>query len=147
MLKDRVLTAGDVIGPAARAGPAVGIATGKHGALHLHEAFTLGRRNPGREGEDVVAGMAPQAIFAPAVAGLVPALHEIVVDVGDRGTGELEIDVVALPFARMAGLEGGESGVDAADKGNLGWLSSIDQPDLLVLAIRSMRLIPAGAEA
>src|SRR6202008_5147464 len=96
LIEDRALAARDVEGPATGRRRAVAVASGMHGALDLHRRAAARRRQAGRKRQLIVAGMAPDAVLDVALAGLVPALHEIVVHVGGGGAVDLEIEIVAL---------------------------------------------------
>src|SRR5262249_49810864 len=95
-------------------------------------------------------GAAPRpagSVRCKALAGFVPALSEVVVYVGDCGAREVDIHVVVLAFAGMAGARqrmGIE--VEAADEGALSVLAGVDHPALLMLAIAGRCAVPAHAE-
>ena len=80
-------------------------------------------------------------------AGLVPALHEVVVDVCDCRTADFEIHIVIVFSATMAGRDhrmGIE--IDAADKRTGRFQSSVHEPEFLMLTESRMRAIPANAD-
>ncbi len=148
LLEDRLLAAGDVEDGTVRAGMAVAMPAGHHGALDLHDRLPARGRCARREREIVVADGSPAAVGDRAVAGLVPPLDEVVMHVARRRPGQLGIDVVKLPF--RAGVPRNPVGparrVDPADEGDLGRLAGIDQPALLVVAAGSLVTVPADAE-
>jgi hypothetical protein len=74
-------------------------------------------------------------------------LDEIVMHVGSRRAGNFQIGIVNASATYMSGAHhGARIDVDPADECGLGWLTSIDQPGLLVLAERAMCPVPADAD-
>jgi hypothetical protein len=151
LIADRVLALGDGERPASGRRVARRVGAAPHGARDLHGNRAALWGDPLWKGE-IVAGVdsGPRAVVPPALARLVPALHEVVVDVGDRGPSELDVDVVCVArlAGRMAGLrKGGAVQVDAADEGGLALAARVDEPALLVVAELSGEHVPAGQEA
>ena len=115
--------------------------------LHLGDGGATCRGYLIRKDEVAVGIGSPAAVGGMPFAGLVPALHEIMVDVGDRRTADLEIQVVIVVGAMMArGNHRMRIEVDAADEGAGCLQAGVHQPHLLVLAEAGMRTVPANAD-
>src|SRR6266446_190654 len=117
-------------------------------ALDLHGARSPWLRRTGRERQDVSAVTCPVAVLLLPLAGLVPALDKIVLDVRRRWPDYLDVDIVALATAKMARRsERSGSQINPANKGRFGRPAGIDHPALLVLAESGCRPIPTNPEA
>jgi hypothetical protein len=69
-----------------------------------------------------------------------------VVHVGRRWPGNLDIGIVSVTFG-MTWFSGGSRGqIYPPDKRDLGRLSRVDQPTLLVMQVVSMRAVPTNPE-
>ena len=81
--------------------------------------------------------VAEQPVLPLPLAGLVPALHEIVVHVGCARTGNLKVGVVVLRRSIRgdvaARAESRWPHVHAADEGDLAVMAGIDDPALLMM--------------
>ncbi|MEA3147582.1 MAG: hypothetical protein QOI53_3163, partial [Verrucomicrobiota bacterium] len=88
---------------AVRTWMSIAIAAGMHITLNLHEALAPPLRRARREFQFVVSVVAPCAVGCRALAGFVPALDEIVMHVGCRRSGDLDIDVMTFAFVAVAG--------------------------------------------
>ena len=115
------------------------IAAGIEHALDLHRARPARLAGTVGIGELVAAVARPVAVRRVTLAGLVPALDEIVAHVRRRRPGHLDIDVV------QPHRDAGE--VEAAHEGGLRRLAGIDHPALLMLAEHRRRPVPADLEA
>jgi hypothetical protein len=120
-----------------------------NGALNLHDAFALRRGEARREVHGLASGVAPRAVRRGPLAGLVPALDEVVVDVARGRSADLDIHVVELVIADAVGRHevAPRGQVDPADECDLRLASGIDQPALLMLAVAGLCPVPAGPEA
>ena len=148
LLEDRTLAAGDEEGGAVRGGMVVTVKSGVDRALDLHPALAPGRGGARREDEIGGTVVTPDTVVGRAFAGLVPALHEVVVDVGRRRSGEFQIEVVVRAVDHMRGRdEVSRIEVHAADEGGLGVMPGVKQPALRMLRIAAEGAVPAGAEA
>ena len=78
-----------------------------------------------------------------AFARLVPALDEVVLDIDCGGAGQLNIDVMIVAFAAMAGRDHGVGiEIDAAEKGGPGLLAGVHEPALLMLTKAGFGAVP-----
>ena len=92
--------------------------------------------------------MAPDAIIGHTLAGLVPSLNEVVVNVGCRRPSHFNVKVVVLPLSDVPGHNNRmRVEVDPSDECRFSCLAGVYQPALLVLAIPSMRAIPSDVKA
>ena len=83
-----------------------------------------------------------------SLAGVIPALNQVVMHIDRTGPRQLQIDVVVLALAAMAGRDHRvRIEVDPADEGDLSGLAGVDQPALLMLGIARRRLVPADGDA
>src|SRR5262245_46321216 len=116
-------------------------------ALDLNETGSLCARQELGKGKVIVAVVSPRAIIGSSLTCFVPSLHEVVMYVGPRWSGDLHVGIVDAPTALMTGRDhGARVDIDPAYKNSLRWLARIDQPAFLMLAKGSMRPVPADAE-
>src|SRR5450631_350886 len=95
----------------------VAIAGRVHGTLDLDETFPLLARKARREDQAVIAVVGPDSIISRAFASLVPALDEVVVHVCRRRSRHLDIDIVVVALAYVAGrYDRMRVQIDAADE-------------------------------
>ena len=146
LVEDRSFPGGDVIGIGAGARGAIGVETGGNIPLDLHPARAARRRQPGRKRQPVGGIVAPSAVGQVALAGLVPALDEMVVDVGGSGPGQFDIGIVTSAGVMAGRSERPRGKVDPADKGDLRGMSGIDEPAFLMVQIRPVGAVPPRPE-
>src|SRR6266545_8357701 len=128
------LTVGDGKRSPARSGVGVGVAARMDRSLHLSDRGSTCRRELVRKGEIAIGVGAPPTVRLVPFAGLVPALHKIVVDVCDYRTADLEIHVMVVFSATMAGSNhrvGIE--IDATDKRTGRCQPNVNEPEFLML--------------
>src|SRR5580658_2640315 len=70
--------------------------------LNLNEGIAPPARQPGGKGQVNLAARSPPALCRMTLAGFVPALDEVVMDINRRRTGHFYVDVMVLAFAAMA---------------------------------------------
>jgi hypothetical protein len=112
----------------------VKIPIGMEHPLNLDPAQPSRRRGYRRKRQSVRSAALPVAVHCLALACLVPALDEIVMNVACRRASHFQIDVMVLRRA--------PSDVGATDEGCLRWKAGIGQPALLALAISVNRPVP-----
>jgi hypothetical protein len=145
--EDRPFAGGDVERRRRRSGCAVAVAARVHRALDLDQRRTRIPRDPHRERQLVGALRPAHAVRCEALAAFVPALNEVVVQVGDRGPGDFQVDVVVLAFTGMSRRHQRiRIEIDAADERRLRILAGVDQPALLMLAVAWMPAVPPDIE-
>src|SRR5689334_12042082 len=81
----------------------IDIASLVDGSLDLHDGTPATGRNPGRKGQAGCASRSPAAILGQALAGFVPALYEVMLNVDSRRPRQLDESVVIVPFAFVPG--------------------------------------------
>ena len=137
------LTVGDGKRSATWSGVGVGVAARMDRPLHLGDGGSSRRRYAVWKGEIAISIGSPPTVHFVPFAGLVPALRKVVVDVCDRRTADLEIQVVIVFSATMAGGNhrmGIE--IDATDKRGGRFQPNVDEPEFLMLTESRMRAIP-----
>src|SRR5688500_11573201 len=96
------LTVGDGKRSPAGSGVGVGVAARMDRSLHLSDRGSTCRREPLGKGEIAIGVGAPPTVRLVPFAGLVPALHKVVVDVCDCRPADLESHVVIVFSAAVA---------------------------------------------
>ena len=132
----------------------VPVAARMRGALNLNSGkavFCLCacRRQPDRKSQVFTPAFAPTPISSRALARLVPALHEVVVDICNAGTGQFDADIMVLTDVVLAswGMTGADQRmrieIETPDECRLPMLTRVDKPGLLVLAEPWVSAVPA----
>ena len=103
LLQDGAFSGRDIKWRSPGRGMSVLVAARMQHALDLRGVRSSWLRKTAGEGQSVTTVTCPVPILAVPFAGFVPALDEIVVDVGRGWPGHLNIDIMALAAARMAG--------------------------------------------
>src|SRR5205085_1822460 len=119
-----------------------------NGSLDLDKGIAPRNGNVGRKRQGGLAVRPPSAILGEVLAGLVPALHKVVVDIDGGRTGQFDIDVVVLAFTAMAGRDhrvGIE--IDSPDERRLALVAGIDEPAFLVLAKTGVGTVPPDSNS
>jgi hypothetical protein len=115
-------------------------------SLNLDEAFPAWLGKACREHKLIIGIMAPPPVVESTLARLVPALNEVVVHIGGCWPDNLDVGVVsmALGVTRCPCRPRGE--IYPADERDLGRLTRIDEPTLLVMEVVPVRAIPTSPE-
>ena len=77
------------------------VPTRVHSSLNLDKRLAAPGGNSLRKRKVGVAAVAPFAKGRVALAGFVPSLDKVVMDVDDGRTGELDVNIVILVLANM----------------------------------------------
>src|SRR5437879_5961721 len=104
-----------------------GVTAAVHSSLYLHKSVSPRVRNGCRKGQIFVTAWPPQTVAQVPLAGLIPTLYEIVVNVDGAWADQFDGDFMILAFAAMAGSHHGVwIEIHAPYERNLGLLSGID---------------------